>query len=130
MNNNLDNLFRDKHTKYSTYINNNKNNINTTLDNKHNEKILEFEIQNKLLNKKKKIYKNLLKDLNNNPNDESLKEKINIIETEINDIQINYNEIDYYDNTIDILLDYYNNENNNNNDNNIININDIFKKKK
>ena len=48
------NSFRDKHTKYSTYINNNKNNVLTTLDNKHHEKINEFNTQDEILNKKKK----------------------------------------------------------------------------
>ena len=46
------NSFREKHTKYRTYINSNKNNISTTLDIKHNEKINDFNNQHKLLQKK------------------------------------------------------------------------------
>ena len=54
------NAFREKQTKYSTYINNNKyNNILTTLDNKHQEKITEFNEQDGHLLKKKKYIKNL-----------------------------------------------------------------------
>ena len=49
------NAFREKQTKYRTYINNNKyNNILTTLDNKHQEKITEFNDQEGNLLKKKK----------------------------------------------------------------------------
>lgn len=127
---NYENQFRDKHTKYSTYMNNNKNNVNTTLDNKHNEKIIEFELQNDILSKKKKKYKKLLKDYENS-NDQQIKDEIELLEYEINNIEINNNELEYYDNTIDILLDYYNsNEKFKQQDNsNIVNINDIFKKK-
>lgn len=129
LNNNYENQFRNKHTKYSTYIHNNKNNVNTTLDNKHNEKIIEFELQNDILIKKKKKYKKLMKEYENN-NNQQLKDEIDLLESEINNIEINNNELEYYDNTMDILLDYYNcNEKNKQQDNNIININDIFKKK-
>ena len=49
------NAFREKTTKYSTYINSNKNNnILTTLDNKHQEKMTEFNCQEENLYKKKK----------------------------------------------------------------------------
>ena len=49
------NAFREKQTKYSTYINSNKNNnISTTLDNKHQEKIAEFNDQEESLYTKKK----------------------------------------------------------------------------
>lgn len=48
------NPFKEKHTKYTTYINNNKNLINTTLDIKHNEKVQEFINNDDFLKKKKK----------------------------------------------------------------------------
>ena len=52
------NSFREKNTKYATYLNSNKNNnINTTLDNKHLEKVAEFNSSNDNLHKKKKKIK-------------------------------------------------------------------------
>ena len=137
------NPFREKHTKYSTYINSNKNNINTTLDNKHQEKVIEFNNQDSILHKKKKKYKILQNDLatinsiplnkltNNDINNKaSIKNEIEELEIEINQLTNRHQELDYYENTMDILLEYYNNNKvKNNNETNVININDLFKKK-
>ena len=127
MNNGI-NSFREKHTKYRTYINTNKNNVITTLDTKHNEKINEFSNQNNLLTKKKKIYKKMLKELNDNNNND-IQNNINKLKLEIDELENNINkELDYYDDTIDILLDYYS-DNKKMQETNIIDIADIFKKK-
>ena len=115
------NSFREKHTKYRTYINSNKNNISTTLDIKHNEKINDFNNQHKLLQKKLKHYNKIKDDINKQT-------EANNFKLEINDLQNNVNnEIDYYDDTMDILLDYYSIKKKQ--DSNIIDICDIFKKK-
>jgi len=127
--NNSSNPFREKHTKYRTYINSNKNNAITTLDNKHNEKIVEFNNQNIILQKKKKKYNKLLKEYNNLPDDTTLKE-MNNIENEIKELDTRKNELEYYENTMDILLNYYTNTSKTKTDNStIIDINDLFKKK-
>ncbi len=138
------NPFREKHTKYSTYINSNKHNINTTLDNKHQEKVQEFNNQDYILHKKKKRYKKLkteLSELNsisltelthdNITNKANIKNEIEELEIEINQLNNRHQELDYYENTMDILLEYYNNNNKvkQTNETNIIDINDIFKKK-
>jgi hypothetical protein len=133
------NPFREKHTKYFTYINSNKNNVSTTLDKEHQAKIEEFNNQNSILIKKKKQLKKLNKELINTSDltDDKLNAintNISNLEKDINDMNNKYNELDYYDNTIDILLEYYNSNDNQskniiNTDNNVININDIFKKK-
>ena len=127
-NTNTLNPFREKHTKYRTYINSNKNNISTTLDNKHKEKIAEFNNQNNDLIKKKKKYNKLLKELEQNSNKE-LELEINTLKTEISQLENRSNELDYYDETMDILLNYYSNDRQKLEDTNIIDINDLFKKK-
>jgi hypothetical protein len=136
------NSFRDKHTKYSTYINNNKNNILTTLDNKHHEKINEFNTQDEILKKKKKRFKKITKDLielNSVQPDElthdiillkaELKSEIENLEIEIAQINNRTNELDYYDKTIDTLLEYYNPSTKQKQEMNTISYNDIFKQK-
>ena len=140
----ISNPFRDKHTKYSTYINLNKHNVNTTLDNKHQEKIIEFDSNDSLLHKKKKRYKKIVKDLEilnklisseltiNIINSKAfIKNEIETIIIEINQLENRSKELEYYDETIDILLEYYNNNNKPKliAETNIININDLFKKK-
>ena len=132
------NQFKDKNTKYNTYINNSKNQVITTLDNKHNEKVNEFINNDYILKKKKKLYNCLIIELNDINNLKSnmitydilkkkteLKNNIENLNIEINILSNKHNEIDYYENTLNILLDYYN-ENINTNDN-IININDKSK---
>lgn len=142
--NKSNNSFREKHTKYSTYMNSNKNNVNTTLDTKHQEKIQEFNNYEDNLLKKKKKYKKYEKELellnqipltNLNPNIIALKSHVkNQLETlniEINQLENRQHELDYYDSTIDVLLEYYNSNNiqKSEPETNIININDLFKKK-
>ena len=139
------NAFREKTTKYSTYINSNKNNnILTTLDNKHQEKMTEFNCQEENLYKKKKKYKKLVKELESLnqilPIDltqdiidskANIKYEIENIEIEINQLENRSDELNYYDNVLDILEEYYNPTTPQAQpaETNIININDIFKKK-
>jgi hypothetical protein len=138
------NAFREKQTKYSTYINNNKNNnILTTLDNKHQEKIAEFNEQEETLYKKIKKNKKLTKELESlnkisstlitqNIIDKKLiiKDEIKNIETDINHLENRSKELEYYDNVLDILQEYYNNSYNiPTTETNIISINNLFKKK-
>lgn len=138
------NSFRDKHTKYSTYINNNKNNILTTLDNKHQEKINEFNSQDDILKKKKKRIKKINRDLdelNNLASDKltqdiillkaELKTEYENLEIEIAQLENRTNELDYFDKTIDTLLEYYNptSKQKLSQETNIINFTDIFKQK-
>lgn len=115
------NGFREKHTKYATYKNNNKNKIvNKTLDVRHNEKLIEFEKQQDILfikkNKLKKYNAKLL--LLNNiqcslitpeiiDKKSYIKNKIDKLEIDIASID-NYSQVlDYYDKTLDIVNEYY-----------------------
>jgi len=137
------NPFRDKRTKYSTYISSNKNNVNTTLDTKHHEKLIEFVSQHDSLAKKKKLYKKIKKeydDINKIPlntltnsiidKKAQLKNDLENMEIELNQLLNRSQELDYYDNTLDILFEYYNNSKQKPcNEQTIININDLFKKK-
>jgi len=137
------NPFREKHTKYSTYINSNKNNISTTLDNKHQEKLLEFNSHDDNLYKKKKKYKKYireLKELNNYDLTKLTPEIINLksdIKAEIEQLELDIfqmenrlQEMEYYENTMDILIDYYANDKQKiTPDTSVININELFKKK-
>jgi len=132
-NTNKSSPFREKHTKYTTYLNSNKNNISTTLDNKHNEKIMEFNNQHIILTKKKKIYNKLLKQLNNKELQSEKKLEIQFdidnLKSEILQLENRTEEHNYYDDTMDILLDYYSNDRQKIEDTSVININDFFKKK-
>ena len=134
-NTNILNPFREKHTKYRTYINSNKNNISTTLDIKHKEKIAEFNNKNSNLIKKKKKYNKLIKELNDsklNPNlnsNQDLQLEVDKLKLEISQLENRTEELDYYDETMDILLNYYSNDKQKLDDTNVININDIFKRK-
>jgi len=135
--------FKEKHTKYSTYINNNKNNINGTLDDKHQEKVQEFLSQeNSLVKKKKKL--TLLKqqlnkldqlqstEINNNILTQKFDIKNNIenLELEINKLDNHQQEIDYYNSTMDLLSEYYSIQSNTtNNDDTVIDIYELFNKK-
>ena len=149
------NSFKDKQIKYTTYINNNKNSVSTTLDIKHQEKVKEFELYDEQLKKKNNQYKKYLKqldELNNikssdltleiNQKKATLKDDIESIKFDIDKLKNRTDEINYYEDTIDILLEYYNANNPNLYQNQatvpvqtstqvptIIDINDIFKKK-
>ena len=127
-NTNILNPFREKHTKYRTYINSNKNNISTTLDNKHNEKVAEFNNKNNNIIKKKKKYNKLLKESYQNSNIE-IQMELDKLKSEISQLENRSDELDYYDETMDILLNYYSNDKQKLEDTNVININDLFKKK-
>lgn len=118
--NNNSSIFRDKHTKYKTYLNNNKYANSTTLDTKHNEKINEFDNSILVLQKKIKKQKKIICDLNKinsiplsdltkeNINDKSLfKNELEILNIEINQLRNRFNELDYYDSVMDILIEYY-----------------------
>jgi uncharacterized Zn finger protein (UPF0148 family) len=143
------NSFKDKQIKYTTYINNNKNSVSTTLDIKHQEKVKEFELYDEQLKKKNNQYKKYLKqldELNNikssdltleiNQKKATLKDDIESIKFDIDKLKNRTDEINYYEDTIDILLEYYNANNPNLYQvqapipiSTIIDINDIFKKK-
>ena len=143
------NSFKDKQIKYTTYINNNKNSVSTTLDIKHQEKVKEFESYDEQLKKKNSQYKKYLKqldELNNikssdltieiNQKKATLKNEIESIKIDIDKLKNRTDEINYYEDTIDILLEYYNANNPNLYQvqapipiSTIIDINDIFKKK-
>jgi predicted RNA-binding Zn-ribbon protein involved in translation (DUF1610 family) len=92
----------------------------TTLDTEHKKKLLEFKKMKDSLPVKKKqleetrqeLYKLNHKDSSTyTPNDiktkADLKDNIDIITTEIENIISNKDEMNYYANTIDILSDYY-----------------------
>ena len=130
--------FKDKNIKYSSFCNNVLNKsllIHGTLDSKHQEKIKEFE------KREKNIYKfqNKLDKLNEdydilnkiNPIEYTedhiikkakIKDQIVEIEEEINNLNNMTDALDYFDNTIDLLSKYYNDNN--------VNIIDIFNIKK
>ena len=136
----IDHQFKEKQIKYNTYLNNNKDKISTTLDIKHKEKLKEFENQEHILKKKEKSHKKLMieleklekiktKDLtidivNKKSN---LKNDIENLDIEIKELDNRNQELNYYNNTLNILLEYYDPNKINNN---IIEINDIFSKKK
>jgi transcription elongation factor Elf1 len=115
------NSFKDKQIKYTTYINNNKNSVSTTLDIKHQEKVKEFESYDEQLKKKNSQYKKYLKQLDELNNIKSsdltieitqkkatLKNEIDSIKFDIDKLKNRTDEINYYEDTIDILLEYYN----------------------
>ena len=57
-------------------------------------------------------------------------QEINNIDNEIKELDTRKNELEYYENTMDILLNYYTNTSKTKTDNStIIDINDLFKKK-
>jgi hypothetical protein len=130
--------FKEKSTKYSSYITINKNIVSSTLDNKHQEKINEFNIQDETVKKKNKRLRNLKKELEAlnseiNYTPEYIDKKVQLsleienLELEVYQLNTHMNELDYYDSTMDILLQYYNPTNEKTN--NVISINDIFKAK-
>jgi len=92
-----------------------------TLDETHRKYVEEFQKQKKLLPKKKKklqILQNKLNKINSKPKDQctnddydlkfELKRNIKNLSDEINDIESNRMEIDYYCKIDDILTNYYN----------------------
>ena len=95
--------------------------VSTTLDMKHREKMNYFDKKkNQLpkLNETLKKFKNEMEKFNSKNYGElkiedisrksDLKDKINNLETEINNINNNIEELDYYNNTLNVICDYYN----------------------
>lgn len=120
-------MFKEKTSKKRLHISENNKDI-STLDAMHNNMIKDFsikiELKSKYLNNictLKNIQSNIIKDINNlsinaeynvvlydnlwNCNIDIQEEIINI-KNKIKDID-NFNEIDYYENTSDILFNYY-----------------------
>jgi hypothetical protein len=88
-----------------------------TLDEIHNEKLNKFNETNNIieLNKKKIILlkKKLSNEIDlNNDMIEKIKKKISLIENENIKLENTYDELDYFDKTKDILLQYFENKNN------------------
>jgi hypothetical protein len=105
----------------SKYKENKQNSIkeSNTLDNKHRMMVRQFNQQR---NDKDKIESELksidieLANLNNRKDKftiddinkkASLLDKKDLLETQLNSIETNYNEMDYYDNAGDLITDYY-----------------------
>ena len=91
--NTLDNKHRQMVSQFSI-MNNNKNNILLELDNINNNIKLMNENKNTLNNEELKQLTQLL-----NKKDE--------LDAQYNIINLNYNEMDYYDNAGDLILNYY-----------------------
>jgi len=105
----------------SKYKENKQNSIkeSNTLDNKHRMMVRQFNQQrgdkDKIESDLKSIEKELI-DLNNRKDKftiddinkkASLLDKKDLLETQLNSIESNYNEMDYYDNAGDLITDYY-----------------------
>ena len=113
--------FKEKTTKYSSFVNNkNKKkqaNIQDTVDICHNKMMESFqksksgvEKWNQKIEKyKKEIEKinSLDPSLDNSNNKLFYEEKINMLEKNINEVKNNDAELEYFYNTMDILVNYY-----------------------
>ena len=106
--------FRNKNTKYLSYKLNNKQ--NSSINIKHKEKIKEIlmvdekitDYKNIIISNEKMI-EELSKDkINNRTTIINLKDENMKYENMINNLQVNNDEINYYNNNIDILEKYYN----------------------
>jgi hypothetical protein len=131
--------FKDKNIKYSSFCNNVLNKsllIHGTLDSKHQDKMKEFEKRDKnmskldsKLDKLKEEYNfiNNMKPINYTENDiikkAKLKDQIKDVENELDNYNNMYDTLDYFNNTIDLLSKYYDDNNDN-----IINIFNIKQK--
>ena len=117
------------------------NQISSTIDKLHNDKIIYLEKKKKKEQKKKNILKGLYKKLDKLENSKNKnydnylihKTKITDVITEIeNELKLGesyYDELNYWDKSIDILVDYYDIIDNNKNNNKILNMDDIFNTK-
>jgi hypothetical protein len=135
--------FKDKNIKYSSFCNNILNKsllIHGTLDSKHQEKIKEFEKRDKIiikhqhkLDKLNEEYKilNIKKPIDYIEQDiikkAKIKDQIVEVQEEINNLNNMSDTLEYFNNTIDLLSKYYDDNNNENENENII---DIFNIKK
>jgi bacterioferritin (cytochrome b1) len=116
--------FKDKNIKYSSFCNNVLNKsllVHGTLDSKHQEKMKEFEKRDKVVAKLQSKLSKLRQDFevlsNKSPvdyteedvlNKASLKTAIEDTQEEIDYLESMADAIDYFDHTIDILVNYYN----------------------
>lgn len=104
--------FKDKNIKYSSFCNNviNKSRIvHGTLDSKHQEKIKEFEKKQSNIQKiKNKIFK-LEQDIlyTNTKERIDIINSLNELNNELKLLEENTNQLSYFDDNIDILLNYY-----------------------
>jgi len=91
-----------------------------TLDELHNEKINKFEETQSLITiKKRKIIslKNKLEDLDKNIDIDlidKIKRKIDIFEKDLLYLETSFDELDYFERTKDILIEYFDNKSNDN----------------
>lgn len=113
--------FKDKNIKYSSFCSNIINKsliVHGTLDSKHQDKMKEFEKREKQLNKLKTKLDKLNKEYNeirdytieNISKRARLKENIQETQQEINKIESLDEELEYFDNTLDIIEKYYDNQ--------------------
>ena len=110
--------FKDKNIKYSSFCNNIINKsliVHGTLDSKHQEKIKEFEKKDKTIAKYKTKLQTMKKDLENIKDytienigkRATLKQNITALEQDIEKLESCRDELDYFDNTLDIIQKYY-----------------------
>lgn len=84
-----------------------------TLDELHNEKITKFDESQKDINMKKKKILLLKRKLSENNDEELLekiKKKINQYENEIKYLETSFDELEYFEKTKDILIQYFENK--------------------
>ncbi len=100
-----------------------------TLDEIHNEKIVKFDEINKNITLKKRKVISLNKKLIEVDDPDlidKIKKKINIYKKKINNLETSYDELDYFDKTKDILMQYFENKHHKDNDSDIPTIIDII----
>jgi len=113
--------FKDKNIKYSSFCSNIINKsliVHGTLDSKHQERMKEFEKKDKQLFKLQTRLEKLQNEYDNTMDytfenigkRATLKEGIREIEGEIRKIENLEDELEYFDNTLDIIDKYYNNQ--------------------
>jgi hypothetical protein len=111
--------FKEKNIKYSTFCNNILNKsmiIHGTLDSKHTQIMNEFNKNSNNLNKLKakiiklkKEYSDCDNNFENNRKKLQLKDQFEELELEVEKIEKHEDELDYFNNTSDILFKYYDN---------------------
>jgi uncharacterized protein YbaR (Trm112 family) len=116
--------FKEKTTKYSSFVNNKNRkkqaNIQDTVDICHQKMMDNFQRNHTNIDKwKLKIekYQNEIKELtkdslnlDNSNKKKFFEEKIEMLNKNINEISTNHAELDYFYNTVDILVNYYDEE--------------------
>jgi polyhydroxyalkanoate synthesis regulator phasin len=120
-NSTLQSSLKHKNIKYSSFCNNIINKsliVHGTLDSKHQDKIKEFEKKEKNLNKCKGKLNKLKQQydditeytIDNISKRAQLKESIRDLERDIAKMESCEDELEYFDNTLDIIEQYYNND--------------------